>query len=80
MNTTLKYRIYDTFNRRIISRHRSLKNAVLAKEKLFGVVRRCNMLSSYIPTIVEYTTDDGEWIKLPIDELHDAEHQYVSNW
>jgi hypothetical protein len=76
----MKYRIYDTFNRNVVSNHRSLKTTVLAQDKFFKAVRRANGQSSYIPTIVEYTTDDGEWIKLPTDELHDAQQQYVHGW
>lgn len=76
----MKYRIYDTFNRNVVSNHRSLKTAVLSQDKFFKSVRRSNGPNSYIPTIVEYTTDDGEWLKLPTDELHDAQQQYVHGW
>lgn len=72
MNT---YRIYDTFNRRIVSNHRSLRTAVIASRKFQRSVRRSNGGNSYIPTIIEYLTQDTDavWIKVPIDEVHDAE-------
>lgn len=76
MNT---HRIYDTFNRRVVSNHRSLRTAVIAARKFQRSVRRSNGQNSYIPTIIEYLTQGEwvggyEWIKVPIDEVHDVEN------
>lgn len=72
----ITHRIYDTFNRTVISNHRSIKAAVIAAKKFQRAVKRANGSSSYIPTIIEYLTEDEspEWLKVPLDELHDAEH------
>ncbi len=75
----MKYRIYDTFNRRVVSNHRLLRTAVLAQYKFSHDVRTHNGQNSYIPTIVEYTDDEGEWLKLPTDELQDAQQHYLNN-
>lgn len=75
-----KYRIYDTFNRRVVSNHRSLRTAVIAQDKFFKAVRRANGENSYIPTIIEYTDEEGEWLKLPTDEVQDAQQKYVLKW
>jgi hypothetical protein len=74
------YRIYDTFNRRVISNHRLLRTTVLAQHKFSQSVRRRNGGNSYIPTIVEYTNDEGEWFKLPTDELQDAQQYFLNNY
>jgi hypothetical protein len=72
MNT---HRIYDTFNRRVVSNHQSLRTAVLAARKFQRAVRKSNGQNSYIPTIIEYLTqdEDPQWISVPSDEVHDAE-------
>jgi hypothetical protein len=75
-----KYRIYDTFNRNVVSNHRSIRTAVVAQDKFSKAVRRVNGQNSYIPTIIERTTEDGEWIKMPIEDVQDAQQQYVHGW
>jgi hypothetical protein len=76
----MKFRIFDTFNRRVVSNHRSLRTTVIAQDKFSKAVRRANGENSYIPTIIEYTDDEGDWLKLPTDDLHDAQMQYVHGW
>jgi len=73
MNT---HRIYDTFNRRIVSNHRSIRAAVIAARKFQRSIRQRNGQNSYIPTIIEYLTQDADpqWIKVPSDEVYDAEY------
>jgi hypothetical protein len=78
-NMTTKYRIYDTFNRRTVSNHRTLRTAVIAQDKFSDQVRKYNGPNSYIPTIIEYTDENGEWLKLPTDEVQDAQQQYLNN-
>jgi len=70
MNT---HRIYDTFNRRIVSNHRSIIAAVKAQAKFSRDVVRANGSNSYIPTIIEYNAD-GTWIKCDNAGVQDAEH------
>jgi len=70
MNT---HRIYDTFNHRIVSNHRSIIAAVKAQAKFSRAVTRANGGNSYIPTIIEYNAD-GTWIKCDPSDVQDAEH------
>jgi hypothetical protein len=46
----MKYTLHDTFNRTLISRHRTLEGAVKADLFHARAVRRANGASSYIPT------------------------------
>jgi hypothetical protein len=76
----MKTRLYDTFNRIIISNHRSLRAAVLAERKFSRAVKRANGSNSYIPTRIEYLTDDLQWIGAPSDEVMDVKHQLDTNF
>jgi hypothetical protein len=73
---TTKYRIYDTFNHRPISNQCSLKAAVIAEDKFGRAIRR-NPKNNYINIIIEYTDEEGEWLKLPTDEVQDAQQQHL---
>ena len=68
----MKTRIYDTFNRTVVSNHKSLKSAVRAADKIQPAVRRANGPNSYLPTRIEYLTDDDQWIGVPGDQIDDA--------
>jgi len=70
MNT---HRVYDTFNRRTVSEHRSIIGAVRAAAKFSRDVVRANGSNSYIPTRIEYSAD-GEWIACDPADVQDAEH------
>lgn len=48
------YTIHDTFNDRIVSRHRTLAAAVKAKERFGRAIRRYNGPGSYIPTVITH--------------------------
>jgi hypothetical protein len=48
------YTLTDTFNDRIISRHRTLEAAAKAQAKHSRAVKRHNGASSYIPTAIAY--------------------------
>jgi hypothetical protein len=76
----MKTRLYDTFNRIIISNHRSLRAAVLAERKFSRAVKRTNGPNSYSPTRIEYLTDDLQWIGVPSDEVMDVKHQLDTNF
>jgi hypothetical protein len=69
MNT---HRVYDTFNRRVISEHRSIISAVKAQAKFSRDIVRANGSNSYIPTRIEYDAD-GDWIGCDPADVHDAE-------
>jgi hypothetical protein len=76
---TTKYRIYDTFNRRPVSNHRTLKTAVIAEDKYSRSVRRYNGGNSYIPTRIEYwDVEFDEWVEVPVEDVHDAEQWYLN--
>jgi hypothetical protein len=47
------YVLFDTFNKKIISRHRSMKAAVEANVRFQRAVKRANGKSSYIPTEIK---------------------------
>jgi hypothetical protein len=53
------YAIYDDFNRKIISRHRTVKNAAKAKVKFVSQFQRNNSSNSYLPVIL-VRVDRGE--------------------
>ena len=76
----MKTRLYDTFNRCTISNHRSLRAAVLAERKFLRAVKRANGSNSYIPTRIEYLTDDTQWIGVPSDEVMDIKQQLDANF
>ena len=76
----MKTRLYDTFNRCIVSNHRSLRAAVLAERKFLRAVKRANGSNSYIPTRIEYLTDGEIWIGVPSDEVMDVKHQLDTNF
>lgn len=51
--------LFDSFNRRTISRHRTLEAAVLAHRKHARAVRRANGPGAYIPVdFVDTTTEN----------------------
>ena len=47
------FTLLDTFNHRIISRHRKLENAVKAKAGHLAAVRRANGVNSYLPLEIQ---------------------------
>jgi hypothetical protein len=73
MSNKITHRVYDTFNRVVRSNHKTLRAAVTAASRFHRYVKRTNGSSSYIPTIIERLSED-DWIKVPIDEVHDAEY------
>jgi len=76
----MKTRLYDTFNRCTVSNHRSLRAAVLAERKFSRAVKHANGSNSYIPTRIEYLTEDQQWIGVPSDEVMDVKHQLDTNF
>ena len=65
------YTLHNTFSASIISRHRTLLNAVKANNAHLRAIRRRNGPNSY--TTYAITNDKGE--RVGIDDIHDAEHQ-----
>lgn len=65
--------LYDTFNRRRISRHRTLEAAVRADRKLQRAVRRANGATSYLPT--EYRNSDGTAVDMSTDDVQRMLHR-----
>ncbi len=53
------YVLFDTFNSKPISRHRTIKAAVKADIRFQRAVKRANGKSSYIPTQIREETKDG---------------------
>jgi hypothetical protein len=46
----MKYTLEDTFNGRVVSRHRTLEAAVRASYRFARAIRRANGENSYLPT------------------------------
>lgn len=63
------FEVYDTFNNKVISRHRSLVAAVKANESFQAKVSKANGAGSYIPTVYH---QDGKPV-LP-EDLDEAEY------
>lgn len=67
----MKFILFDTFNDRVISRHRTLINACKAQRRHAVAVRRANGRDSYIPT--EIRNADGTQVS--VDDLLAAEFE-----
>lgn len=69
------YRIYDTFNNRVISNHRTIEAAVKAESKFSARVKKANGRNSYIPTRIEVCDDSAKaWVAADQDEVMHARH------
>ena len=55
------YSLYDTFNDRIISRHRTIEATAAADRKYQRAIKRANGQNSYIPTTIR----DGNGESVP---------------
>jgi len=51
------YKFVDTFNDRVISRHRTERGACAASAKFFRAFRRNNSVGSYLPTEIVHIVD-----------------------
>jgi hypothetical protein len=67
----MKIELHDTFNRHIISRHRSLLSAAKAQLRHSRAVKRANGQSSYIPTAIR-NAGNAPLSEQQEDELMDA--------
>ena len=54
------YAIYDTFNKNIISRHRTIEAAAKAKAKFFRAFEKNNSSGSYLPIALMMVDSDGD--------------------
>ena len=57
------YCLFDTFNRRIVSRHRTIEAVIRANSRLQRAIVRHNGQNSYLPTDCRKLVD-GEPVKL----------------
>ena len=64
--------LLDTFNNRRISRHRTLENAIRAREKHLAAVKRANGRDAFLT--YDITHADGR--KIAWDVLHRAEETH----
>ena len=71
------YVIFDTFNRKVISRHLSVDAAVQANARFQRSVKRSNGAGSYIPVSLR-TEQDGQLVELDPDSV-DAESWLVGD-
>jgi hypothetical protein len=63
------FALYDTFNQKVISKHRSVEAAIKADERLQRAVKRANGDNSYLPTDLRLI-ERGELRELP-DESYE---------
>ena len=54
------YALYDTFNKNIISRHRTIEAAVKAKGKFFRQFEKNNSSGSYLPIALMTVATKGD--------------------
>ena len=65
-----KYALYDTFGKRIISSHRTIRGAVRSKQKFNREFYRNNTASSYIPLELRIV-NDSEVAEASEDEIEE---------
>ena len=65
------YAIYDDFNRKVISRHRTIQTAAKAKQKFVEQFRRNNSTQAYLPVILTRVTPSGGVLPANDDEYLD---------
>jgi len=66
--------LYDTFNQKIISRHRTIEAAGKANRSLQKAVKKHNGESSYIPVDLRRETKNG-MESVNIDDFPDSEQE-----
>jgi len=66
------FAIFDTFNEKVISRHRTVREAVKANNKFQAAVKRNNGHSSYIPVELRIVSKD-KLVKLDPDSQEQEE-------
>ena len=60
----MKYRILDTFNRVVVSEHKTLRTAVSSLIKFQRNIRRWHGEGSYLPTVIEQNDGPGAgWVQ-----------------
>ena len=67
----MKIELHDTFNRNLISRHRTILAAAKAQRRHSRAVKRANGQSSYIPTAIR-NADNAPLSEAQEMELMDA--------
>jgi hypothetical protein len=70
------YAIYDTFNNRIVSRHRKIVAAIKADQRLQRSVKRANGATSYLPTELRTIEKDGSTQRLAEDSQEQEQWIY----
>jgi hypothetical protein len=70
------YAIYDTFNDRIVSRHRTIDAAIKADQRLQRSVKQSNGATSYLPTELRTIDKDGSTQRLPEDSSEQEQWLY----
>lgn len=53
------FAVYDTFNQKIVSRHKTVAAAIKADLKLQRAVKKANGKTSYLPTELRVVASDG---------------------
>ena len=65
------FAIFDDFNRKVISRHRTIQTAAKAKVKFVDQFRRNNSSQAYLPVILTRVDSSGEVSPANDDEYLD---------
>ena len=65
------YAIFDDFNRKVISKHRTIQTAARAKQKFIDQFRRNNSSQAYLPVVLTRVDSSGEVLPISDDEYLD---------
>jgi len=65
------FAIFDDFNRKVISKHRTIPTAARAKQKFIDQFRRNNSSQAYLPVILTRVDSSGEVSPANDDEYLD---------
>jgi len=65
------FAIFDDFNRKVISKHRTIQTAAKAKQKFVEQFRRNNSTHAYLPVVLTRLTPSGEVLPANDDEYLD---------
>lgn len=66
----MRYRLFDTFNNRILSHHRTVDVAVRERSRILRAIRRREGSSSYLPIRIEVRKDSaGAWVAADLSDV-----------
>lgn len=70
------YALFDTFNNKVVSRHRTIEAAVKADRRHQRAIKRMHGPASYIPTKIMQINQQGQFEPLPESDVEYMFHCY----